>query len=65
MYDVQFSPDGVSFTTLIAYDNRQLAESLMKACAGFLGRSKETAYWRVRERKAGESLNDPNTKGHS
>lgn len=50
MFDVQFSADGVTFTTLISYDNRELAESLVKACAGWLGSESKTKYWRIQPR---------------
>jgi hypothetical protein len=52
MYDVQFSDDGSTFTTLISYSDRALAESLVKACAGWLGQHQPTKYWRVLPRDA-------------
>ncbi len=52
MYDVQFSSDGVVFTTLISYSDRALAESLVKACAGWLGHLPDTKYWLVHKRDA-------------
>lgn len=43
MYAVQFSEDGEKFLTLIKIDTKDLAETLMKACAGYFSK-----HWRVR-----------------
>lgn len=45
---VQFSADGAAFATLIRFDSRPLAESVMRACAGY-GSQWAHPYWRVRE----------------
>lgn len=48
-YAIQFSLDGEKFFTLIKYENKELAESLMKACAGYACEPYRLAkYWRVR-----------------
>lgn len=49
MYDVQFSKDGVTFTTLISYSEPKLAEALKLACAGW----SLAPYWRVTPRADG------------
>ncbi len=45
MYSLQFSRDGVTFFTVIRYSDLEMAESTMKALAGW----SLAPYWRVRE----------------
>ena len=59
MFDVCFSADGRKFTVLISFDNRPLAESVLKACAGHLGSIEKTRYWQIHERRDSEPLRSP------
>lgn len=47
-WSVQFSPDGITYTTLMRFSVRATAESVMLACAGY-GAQWAHPYWRVRE----------------
>ena len=55
MWAVQFSKDGTKFFTLIKFDEKALAESVMKAAAGY-GTVFQHPFWRVR--RADQSSQD-------
>ena len=48
MWSVQFSRDGSKWTTLQKFSAKELAESVMTACAGY-GSAFHHPYWRVRQ----------------
>lgn len=48
LWSVQFSKDGNAFLTLQKFGDKELAESVMKACAGY-GSEFQHPYWRVRQ----------------
>lgn len=48
MWAVQFSKDGATFLTLMKFDDKAMAESVMKSAAGY-GNAFQHPYWRVRK----------------
>lgn len=47
-WSIQFSKTGEKFTTLIRFDNREIADAVLKANAGY-GSAFGHPYWRIRE----------------